>query len=1000
MSPAPCFRFRALCVVLACLLPSLITIAQPVDVFPVHTGPWAQSLNGSWTFKYIPSSAVGADEQFHQTGFDVANWSTAAVPGHWELQGFAEPKYKQVDEGTGLYRTQFAVPADWSGRRVFLRFEGVLYGFEAWVNGVHVGSWGSGYNPVSFDVTDAIKSDGDNLLAVRVTTRNKGYEFDLNDAWALSGIYRDVTLFSTPEAHVRDLTTHTVVAPGSEAVLHVGLETNRPAAARTSARVQLRTRDGRLIGPVNVALDEQGRGQAALTVANPELWTAETPRLHDLEVTLLNDGQVVQTLTERIGLRQVTIVDGVLLLNGSPIKMRGVNRHDLEPDTGRTLNEEQMRRDLALIKAANINFVRTSHYPLDRRFIALCDELGFYVLDEVPFGFGDQHLSDPSYQDILLTRARATVMRDKNHPSVLIWGIGNENPITPIGLETGRYTRELDPTRPICFPQVGSYFGRSYTQLPEWVDVYAPHYPSTSTVRRYAETLTRPIIHTEYAHGLGLSTDHIHAQWEVMQASPRHAGGALWHFQDQGLLRRSPTPVDRSKPTTYVWLDAHHYYDTTVLDGTDGLVYADRTPQTDYWEVRKVYAPIRLSAASLSVQPGSQTVDLTVESRFDFRSLEGIRLVWALQRNGQTLEEGERALSARARQSESLALPLAVPAEPGADVFVLQARVVDETGYTFYERAFRLDVAGARPPVDALLSGFTAGGVEIRRNDASAIVIAHPHVELHFDRTSGELSLYDPQGNLLAHRFAPHTGRRFTMTEALRAQSSPIWQGALLSPSAPLEAEVTREGDGVRLRVSGRYGRPGVEGEFIQGSFSAFLAANSELAITYDYVPVQASGAMLEAGFAFAVPSPASELRWIGGGPFPAYPGKEQLNEFGLHHLNREDLRFTGNRRAVELAALTGQTGRGIAIHGEPMDLAVETHEKEIVVSQNVLLSSLGNKGVSPQLYVRADNVERIAGTFALLPLGEQWPAQMHRLFGHPTRPASLLKPFYYSYDR
>ena len=245
-----------------------------------------------------------------------------------------------------------------------------------------------------------------------------------------------------------------------------------------------------------------------------------------------------------------------------------------------------------MIKAGNCNFIRTSHYPPHPRLIELCDELGIYVMCEVPFGFGDEHLTDPSYQDILYARARATVMRDKNRPSIIVWSVGNENPITDIDLATGQRVKELDPTRPICFPQVGSYFQRNFQKLPEWVDIYAPHYPVIATLRNYAATLTRPVIATEYAHALGLAAGRIQDEWDIMAASPVLAGGAVWMFQDQGLLRTAEHRMDRVQASNYVWLDSRHYYDTNQLDGVDGIVYSNRTPQVDYWQVRKVYSPV------------------------------------------------------------------------------------------------------------------------------------------------------------------------------------------------------------------------------------------------------------------------------------------------------------------------------------------------------------------------------------------------------------------------
>ncbi len=541
--------------------------AGPQDVLPVKIGNDAQSLQGDWKFKYLPTSEIGGDDSFFQPTFDVVAWKTIPVPSHWELHGFAEPKYKKVDEGTGLYRRTFRVSAAWRGQRVFLRFEGVLYGMTVWVNGKPIGEWASSYNPVTFDVTDALlPGDADNVIAVRVTTRSKGWEFDTNDCWALSGIYREVTLFAVPATHFTDYTARTTLNADGTAELR--LEVAASNAASVSGR--LLAPDGQLVHEFLFPLGSDALGITNLSVTKPQLWTAETPSLYRLEFTLQSRGQTVQRFTEKIGLRQVAIADGILKLNGVPIKLRGVDHHDIWPGEGRVATEALMRRDLELMRDANINFIRTSHYPPHPRFIELCDEMGIYVMCEVPFGFGDSHLTDPSYMDTLLTRARATVMRDKNRPSVIVWSVGNENQLTELGLKTARRVKDLDPTRPVCFPTVGTYFEKNYQQfveLPAFIDVYSPHYPVVSRLRDYAGKLQRPVIFTEYAHALGLAADRIQDEWEIMQASPRVAGGAIWMFQDQGLFRATNTPVNSSAPTKYAWKDPQHYYDTAGTDG-------------------------------------------------------------------------------------------------------------------------------------------------------------------------------------------------------------------------------------------------------------------------------------------------------------------------------------------------------------------------------------------------------------------------------------------------
>jgi len=971
--------------------------AQPRDVYPVRSGPAALSLNGAWQFKYVAGTELGHDAVFSDP--DLASttaWPTITVPGHWELQGFAEPKYgSTLAAGTGLYHRRFRVPAGWGGRRVFLHFDGVLYGFDAWVNGTKVGSWASAYNPAAFDVTAALRPGADNDLAVRVTTRSHGWEFDTNDCWALSGIYRDVTLFAVPAAYLQDFSARTKLNPDGSATLSVTTTLGAP----TVVTGRLLAPDGRPAGVLPFQKNETVAAAAALTVAHPQLWTAETPALYTLELSLSSGQQV----TEKIGLREVTIADGVFRLNGVPIKLHGIDHHDLWPANGRVATEALMRRDLELMRAANINFIRTSHYPPHPRFLELCDELGFYVMDEVPFGFGDEHLTDPAYQDDLYTRAHATVRRDHNRPSVIVWSVGNENPNTPLTIATARRVKELDPSRPVCFPQVGSYFDKSHADLPPDIDIYAPHYPSTARVREDAATLTRPIIFTEYAHALGLASDQVQAQWAIMQASPRIAGGAIWMFQDQGILRSAApgqTPASSHNLGLAVWPDATHYYDGAGNQGMDGIVYADRTPQVDYWQVRKVYSSVQIAETTAPAAPGANQAVLHVENRFDFRSLAGITLRWSLLRNGAAEAGGDLPLTAPAHGTETVNVAYALPADAGTDLFTLELKCTEGAGASFYERALRLDTLPAGVTRAGLLAARRPAAPLTLEETAAEIRISHPGFSIAVARATGEITWRDPSGRVLALGPYPHTGRRFTEGELVRAKREQTWTGAWLQAAGAPETSATRTADGIILRVKGNYPRPDLPDQALAGELSLQVKPNGTVEAGYDYRPVNGHGLMLEAGVALLVPAAASEFRWIGAGPYAGYPGKDRLNEYGRHHLSRPDLNFQGNRRQVALALLTDPAGAGFALGGDEMEVAVERVYDRTVFSHNAVISGRGTKFVSPDTAVLAGPDTPITGHFTLVPLGPNWAAPLTDWFGAPTDTVPVFQPYYHSYDQ
>lgn len=983
---------------LACLA-AAHALPPPIEMVPLRESAWTQSLNGSWKFRYAAGPADPSADAFAKPAFDDHDWASLSVPAHWELNGFAPPKYGRVDQGVGYYRRTFSLPENWKGQRVMLRFEGVLYGCQVWVNGEPIGEWASSYNPATFDLTDALKPGAKNVLAVRVDTHPKGWEFDTNDCWALSGIYRDVTLFAVPPLHFQRTIARTTLDDQGQAHLHIVAWL---AGAPVSPAVQIL---GRLRGPDGARGPEfklplkNTQGEITLVIPHPKLWTAETPDLYKLELTLEAPGQRSQVLEDRVGLRQVTIKDGLLQLNGRPIKLRGVDHHDIWPEEGRVATEARMRRDLELIQAANCNFIRTSHYPPHPRLLELCDELGLYVMDEVPFGFGDEHLKEPSYQDILLTRGRATLLRDENRPSVIIWSVGNENPNTPLTLATGARVKELDPTRPICFPQVGSYFAKSYEELPSWVDVYAPHYPDLETIRNYAQHLTRPIIFSEYAHALGLATDRIQDAWAIMQASPRIAGGAVWMFQDQGILRTSDKAVEQLDRNPYVWLDAHHYYDTNKLDGMDGIVYSDRTPQTDYWEVRKVYSPVQFAVTG-NASLATSGLAVEVKNRFDFRSLAGLTLEWTLLRNREAIANGKESLQAAAQATETVKLAWSPLTADPFDFYYVRLRCLDPNGRSLFEKVVRLEPEAPSNRFDALLPKNVSK--ELRLEETPSVFrVTHANFIAELDRQTGELTLRDPKGELLARGPWPHTGRtRLTSTEELRAKRDNLWLGAVLRSPAHLETSATEAPEGITLQVHGEYPRNTTEGQALAGGYDAVIRPNGAIEFTYDYRPTHATGHFIEAGVSFFSAPAASEFRWVGAGPYAGYPGKDALNDWGIFHLNREDLSFGGNRRETELAVLSTGSGNGFALVTPPSDIAVETTPEGVLLSHNALLAGRGNKGVQAETTLDVSKIQHISGHFSLVALSSNWPEALIRWIGASTETAAPHHPFYRSYDQ
>lgn len=647
-------------------------------VLPVTDPMMKKSLNGEWQLKVIKGIA---DSQTVPALDET--WGRIPVPGCWEQYGFCTPSYDKAQALTGYYRTTFTVPEAWKGQQVFIRFDGVLYGYDLWVNGKAVGLWRSGYNTAIFDITPYLsKKTATQALALRVISQFRGSDFDYNDDWAPNGIFRDVTLMAVPKTHISDMTIRTKNT--GEVMVSTAIAN---AGKDTEVKHEIYDACGEKVASGN---------SPRLTVFEPHLWTAETPYLYTLKTTLLqkggprasSKGRTLQTFEHQFGFRELTIDGNILKLNGQPIKLRGVTSHSTDPVTVKVIDEASILRDMKLMKEASVNYIRTSHYPREPRFYELADSLGFYIIDEVPFGYGDKNLSDSTFYPMLQQRAQATIRRDKNHPSVLIWSLGNENPLTDICVRLGDYVkRELDPSRPVCYPQVGSYFRRFNYDFPKVADIYAPHYPSTSQIADFYQRADRPVIFTEYCHTLGISLEDHDRQWDIIERTPGIAGGSVWEWVDQGMPFRGMKEDGRGKMYGYeerVFTSDDGGFEMYGNKGTDGLLYADRTPLPNYYELQHNYARAFVSAVNCD----SISTNLTVTNRYDFLNLKDhVTFHWTLTNNRDTVMRG--AFSPECEPHSAATYTLNLPRQSGLSL--LQFDIEDAQGHTFLHQSFVLN---------------------------------------------------------------------------------------------------------------------------------------------------------------------------------------------------------------------------------------------------------------------------------------------------------------------
>jgi beta-galactosidase len=1009
---------------------SLVAVPSyvPVDV----SSQWSQSLNGQWAFMLD-----GPEKEFYETDFDDGAWKQISVPSNWELEGFEEPRYKEPAENVGLYRRTFDTPSNWKGRRVIIRFEGVLFGFEFWVNGQSVGSFESAFNRSDFDITEFLAPAGKNTLAVRVYRRFKGWQFDTFDAWGISGIYRDVSLFSVPETHFKDLTIVTNVAPdlaSARIECRVDLKDRSSRAKNLDIRGLLLKPDGSILKAVSKTpslTNGEASTELSFAVNRPQLWNAETPELYTLKLELLEKGEVLHTVERKVGIREITIEGDVLKLNHHAIKMRGVNRHDIHPEVGRANRREHYLEDIELMKKGNINAVRTSHYPPHPMFLDLCDQFGIYVVCEVPFGFGDSNLGDPSYQNILFARADATVARDKNHPSVLIWSVGNENPVTPIVVKTADRVKELDPSRFRLLPgaqgtpEEKAKLGADLTEfaektkfifnLPDSVEIAAPHYPYVVEIPERDRKInlmdlardphiTRPVICTEYNHSLGSSFEGLKEHWEMFEEYDRLGGAFIWNWSDQGIRRKVAGrkvlthPADRLlvswKETTVsgdVWIDAGTVLDSHGGSGSDGIVYADRFPQADYWLTRRVYSQVVMPEDEATARVGRQSLSLDILNRFDFTNLRELKGEWRLSGDNRIFQKGTLKLDVPARGKGKARIDFDLAEGSLGRDLRLDFAFTDSKGREIYEHAVRLiPESGPVNFADRLERGFGQKNELLRpQYKGAATFVKCGDFEWKIGEQSGQVVARNTKtGAVVLEGPLVRVGRQAAMSEWRNYPRYDLrfWEDPFLeNPQASaFTSRILKDGS-VELSWTARYLKEGAtfKGPLIEAAFKVVMSPQGWVDVDYELTPHGAKDHFLEFGLAFRLPQESNQLTWLGDGPYNSYPGQSEAAERGVWNIrslpveNPHGRYYEGNRVKVDLAAVTNEKGNGFGVVCDRSTLSMEKTDSGMIFSQILRVAGKGNKtgGMLTLLPVPASDVKTEKGSLRIVPLTSgRWP--------------------------
>jgi beta-galactosidase len=615
------------------------------------------SLSGSWRFNW---SARPDDRptDFYKTDYDVSKWAEIAVPSNWEMQGYGTPIYTNItypfpanpphipsyDNPVGSYKRTFNLPASWQGNRVLLHFDGSTAAMYVWVNGRKVGYVQSTKNPAEFDITDFVAS-GVNQVACEVYRWSDGSYLEDQDFWRLSGIDREVTLRCVPQISVRDFFVH----PDLDKTYTVGslnvdvdLLNMTGATQATAVTATLYDHAGKAVKATSTKLNLGNESSINLdlkSIGKVKLWSNESPYLYTLVLQLTDgSGKLIEATSARVGFRKVEIRNAQLLVNGKAIEVHGVNLHEHNQLSGHVVDRETMMKDITTMKQHNINAVRMSHYPQSPLWYELCDEYGLYLVDEANIeihGMGAELQGSfdksrhpaylPQWREAILDREHLLVERDKNHPCVIIWSMGNECGNGDNFHAAYDWIKSRDTSRPVQFEQAGETAN---------TDIVCPMYPAMSYMKSYAadSTKTRPFIMCEYAHAMGNSSGNFQEYYDIIRSSDHMQGGFIWDWVDQGLS----TKDENGK---FYWAYGGDFgadkYNNDENFCINGMVQPDRTPHPGLTEVKKVYQDIRFHAVDLAKG------QIAIENHFMYRNLRDYAFNWQLLRNGETIKEGE-----------------------------------------------------------------------------------------------------------------------------------------------------------------------------------------------------------------------------------------------------------------------------------------------------------------------------------------------------------------------
>ena len=928
-----------------------------------------RSLNGPWYFFYARNEQQ-VIPGFERADYDCRTWETIPVPAHIQMEGHGHPQYCNTQypwdglesfdaesigklptffNPVGCYARYFTLPEDWQGDRVVLSFQGAESCVAVWVNGEYAGFASDSFTPDEFEITGFLKP-GENKLACRVYRWGVSSWLEDQDFMRFSGLFRDVYLQRIPKAHLTDLRIRTMLDENYEdAVLEAELKAEAPAGTRAA----LTLRDGGKVIAGCEAEISGGRLSAAMPVRSPEKWSAEIPKLYELEIRLTEaDGTPGELVFQKVGFRRFEIRDGLMLINGKRIVFKGANRHDFCAETGRAVTAENIRRDLITMKRNNLNAIRTSHYPNSSVLYELCDELGLYVIDECNMethGVWDMVNAkkvEPAeslpgdrmeYLPMMLDRVHSMVERDKNHPCILIWSCGNESYGGRVILEMSNEMRRMDETRLVHYEGVAA--GRDM-RYPETTDMDSQMYTPVSGIRKWlAEHEGKPFILCEYTHSMGNSNGAMHWYTRLAYEEPRYQGGFIWDYIDQSIRYR-----DRFGKAVYGYGGD---FDDRPNDGDfsgNGICFGNGEPTPKMQEVRYNYRNIEADA---------DRTGIVIRNRHLFRSTKDFSCTVILEKNGSEILRTGMETDVAPLQEGRYDLPFGLPEAPGEYAVTVSFRLKEDTAWApaGYEIAWGQGVwtVEEKPAVRP------AAAMRVVRGDRNLGIFGDGFTAM-YSLEHGKLISYTVCGReMLKTPPRPVFWRAPVNNDNGNGMPAryALWKTADLYAASMGEYQLKMEKglDPVTVNQDGSVsmstwwtlaGQPGAAWEMIT---TVYPCGRTEITLKYD--PVKELGDMPVFGIGFKMDADFDRIRYYGLGPEENYTDRREGARLGIFETTAEKNmtpylvpQECGNRTGVRWAEVTDFRGRGLRFRGDGMEfnaLPWTAHEIESAAHENEL---------------------------------------------------------------